>query len=178
MRDGFQFVGRIPYLITEPRNLVIASEVATMDFLRLHGIPVPEVYGYSTTFANPAGTEYIFMELVPGTSLGDIWFDLSENSRITVITKLVELESQLFSLQFPAGGSLYYTHDLHDFPNKIGIPGVHSEMDNRFCLGPDTSWALWHGRRLGLQVDCGPCMYKLPFSSLHLWVQYLPIYIG
>src|ERR1700733_12339148 len=42
MRDGFQFAGRIPYPVTEPKDLVVASEVATMDFLRSHGIPVPK----------------------------------------------------------------------------------------------------------------------------------------
>jgi hypothetical protein len=42
MCDGFQFVGRIPYPITEPKHLVVASEVATMDFLRSHDIPVPK----------------------------------------------------------------------------------------------------------------------------------------
>jgi hypothetical protein len=54
MRDGFQFVGRIPYPVTQPKRLVIASEVATMDFLRSHGIPVPKVYSYLATPENVA----------------------------------------------------------------------------------------------------------------------------
>ncbi|KAI4609381.1 hypothetical protein J4E80_008631 [Alternaria sp. BMP 0032] len=112
MRDGFQFVGRIPYPVTEPKHLVVASEVATMDFLRLHGIPVPKVYSYSATSENAAGTEYIFMEFIRGMNLGDIWFDLPEKARITVVSKLVELESKLFALEFQASGSLYYTKDL------------------------------------------------------------------
>ncbi|KAF5854055.1 hypothetical protein GGP41_006854 [Bipolaris sorokiniana] len=98
MCDGFQFVGRIPYLSTEPRHLVVASEVATMNFLRLHDIPVPKIYDYSATPDNGAGTEYMFMELAHGKNLCDIWFDLSTKARITVVTKLVESESRLFSL--------------------------------------------------------------------------------
>jgi hypothetical protein len=43
MRSGLQFVGRIPYPLVQPKNLVIASEVATMDFLRSCGIPLPRL---------------------------------------------------------------------------------------------------------------------------------------
>ncbi|KAL1598080.1 hypothetical protein SLS59_007090 [Nothophoma quercina] len=89
-----------------------------MDLLRMHGIPVPKIYSYSATSENPAGTEYIFMELVRGTNLGDIWFSLPEKARITVVTRLVELESRLFALPFSASGSLYYTKDLDDETRK------------------------------------------------------------
>jgi aminoglycoside phosphotransferase (APT) family kinase protein len=78
MRKGFQFVARIPYPVTEPKSLVVASEVATINFLRSHGIPVSKMFGYSAVASNSAGTEYIFMELVQGQNLGDIWFTLSE----------------------------------------------------------------------------------------------------
>ncbi|KAF1918728.1 hypothetical protein BDU57DRAFT_511458 [Ampelomyces quisqualis] len=156
MRDGFQFVGRIPYPVTEPKHLVVASEVATMDFLRLHNIPVPEVYSYSTTQENAAGTEYLFMELVCGKNLGDIWFDLSEKARIDVVTNLVELESRLFTLKFPASGSLYHIDDLPARFNKIDVPIAESARDTRFCIGPDTRLALWHGKRLNIQTDRGP----------------------
>lgn len=70
MQDGFEMIARIPYLTTEPRNLLVASEVATMDYLRSHGVPIPKIYGYSSTSHNPAGTEYVFMEVNPGTNLG------------------------------------------------------------------------------------------------------------
>jgi hypothetical protein len=134
MRDGFQFVGRVPYPVTEPKHLVVASEVATMDFLRLHGIPVPKIYSYSATSENAAGTEYIFMELVRGTNLGDIWFDLSGKARITVVTKLVELESRLFALEFPASGSLYYTKDLQAGFSRFEGPIAKSARNSDFCI--------------------------------------------
>lgn len=160
MRDGFQFVGRIPYPITKSAYLVIASEVATMDFLRSHGIPVPQVYSYSATSENAMGTEYIFMELIRGTNLGDIWFDLSEKARITVVTKLVELESRLFTLEFTASGSLYYTKDLQIGSDKIHIDSFTRNRD--FCVGPDTRLSLWHGKRADIRIDHGPCTYYLP----------------
>jgi aminoglycoside phosphotransferase (APT) family kinase protein len=48
------------------------SEVATMNFLRSHGIPVPKVFGYSPVPDNAADTEYIFMEFVQGHNVSDI----------------------------------------------------------------------------------------------------------
>ncbi|KAF2761663.1 hypothetical protein EJ05DRAFT_496565 [Pseudovirgaria hyperparasitica] len=164
MRDGFKFVGRIPYLTTGPKQLVVASEVATMDFLRSHGLPVPQIYSYSATSENSAGTEYVFMELIRGTNLGDIWFDLSEKARITVVSKLVEQESRLFALQFPASGSLYYTKDLQDGFNKVEVPNVSLARDSDFCVGPDTRFGLWYGKRGDVQVDRGP--YTDPTAAL------------
>ncbi|UPX15252.1 uncharacterized protein EKO05_0005707 [Ascochyta rabiei] len=156
MYDGFQLVGRIPYPATEPKHLVIASEVATMDLLRMHGIPVPKIYSYSATSENPAGTEYIFMELVRGTNLGDIWFSLPEKARITVVTRLVELESRLFALPFSASGSLYYTKDLDDETRKAEVFTTSTSCNGSFCVGPDTRLSLWYGKRSKLNLDRGP----------------------
>ncbi|ORY14015.1 kinase-like domain-containing protein [Clohesyomyces aquaticus] len=156
MHDGFQLVGRIPYPVTEPKHLVIASEVATMDFLRMHSIPVPQIYSYSTTSENPAGTGYIFMELVRGRNLGDIWFDMPEKARIAVVTKLVELETRLFSLPLPASGSLYFAKDLSEESSRVEIPITDPGNDRGFCIGPDTRHGLWYGKRLNIQTDRGP----------------------
>lgn len=147
MCDDFQFVGRIPYSLTEPKHLVIASEVATMDFLRSRNIPVPKIYSYCATSENAAGTEYMSMELVRGTNLGDIWFELPEKARINVVAKIVELESRLFSLTFPASGSLYYTKDLAAGVTKVDFSTTGSGGDARFCIGPDTRLSMWHGKR-------------------------------
>lgn len=155
MRDGFQVVARIPYPVTEPKSLVVASEVATLDFLRSHGIPAPRIYGYSVVADNPAGTEYIFMEFIQGQNLGDVWYTLSEKARRTVVTNLVQLESRLFGLRFPASGSLYYCDDLPAQSNQVMVPGPDSTRP--FCIGPDTSLGLWYGKRLGLSTERGPC---------------------
>ena len=60
MHGGFEMVARIPYPITVPKFHAIASEVATMRFLRSSGLPVPEIYDYSPSLDNAADTEYIF----------------------------------------------------------------------------------------------------------------------
>ena len=85
MRDGFQMVARIPYPATIPKYFVLASEVATMSFLRSAGLPIPSIYGYSPTPDNAAETEYIFMEFAQGTKLSDVWLDLEEQETISVL---------------------------------------------------------------------------------------------
>jgi len=153
MRDDFQLIARIPYLVTVPKPYAVASEVATMDFLRSSGLPIPNVYGYSPTSDNAAETEHIFMEFVDGTKLSDIWFDLGEREVESVVRQLVQLETKMMSVSFPAGGSLYYVQDLERVAGKPGIP----LKDERFCIGPDVRLPLWYGRRSLLDVDRGPC---------------------
>jgi hypothetical protein len=153
MHDKFQMVARIPYLVTVPKKLAVASEVATMVFLRSSGLPIPEVYGYSATMDNAAETEYIFMQFVQGTSLSDIWFNLGERDIISILHQVAELESKMMSIHFPAGGSLYYSKDLE---MVAGNPGIPLE-DKRFCIGPDTRMPLWYGRRAQFDVGRGPC---------------------
>lgn len=159
MHDGFEMIARIPYLTTEPRNLLVASEVATMDYLRSCGIPIPKVFGYSAKSENPAGTEYIFMEVSAGTNLGDIWFELGETARTTVVRRLVEMESRLFSLKFPASGSIFYSRDLEASSDRVEIDAGSSSSNGQFCIGPDTTLTLWFGNRLSLDVSRGPCEY-------------------
>ncbi|KAL6308608.1 protein kinase subdomain-containing protein PKL CAK Fmp29 [Sparassis latifolia] len=151
MHGGFEMVARIPYPVTVPKFYAIASEVATMRFLRF-GLPVPEVYDYSPSSDNAAKTEYIFMEFVRGTKLSDVWLELEEPDIVSVLRQLAQLESRMMSIPFPAGGSLYYTNDLEKAAGRTGIP----LNDERFCVGPDARLHMWYGRRSQLDVDRGP----------------------
>ncbi|PPQ64112.1 hypothetical protein CVT24_008723 [Panaeolus cyanescens] len=155
MHDGFQMIARVPYPLTQPKFYVVASEVATMGFLRAHGVPIPKVYGYSPTSDNAAKTEYIFMEFVKGNKLADLWPHLKDVEMAAVLRALVELESRIMSIPFPAGGSLYYADDLKRVAgDKKGIP--ISLKGQQFCIGPDVRVDMWHGRRLQLDVSRGP----------------------
>lgn len=156
MHDGFQMVARIPYLATAPKYFAVASEAATLAFLRSAGLPTPEVYRYSPTPDNAAGTEYIFMQFIEGASLADVFSDLGEANIISILRQLVELESKMMSMAFPAGGSLYFAEDLADVAVSASGPGI-ALKDKRFCVGPETSLPLWYGRRSQLDVDRGPC---------------------
>ncbi|OJT14935.1 Altered inheritance of mitochondria protein 9, mitochondrial [Trametes pubescens] len=156
MHDEFQLIARVPYPVTVPRSFAVASEVATMRFLRAKGLPVPEVYAYSATSDNATGTEYIFMEFVKGMKLTDVWMGLEEANLASVLRQVVELECRIMAIAFPAGGSLYYADDLEKAAGRttgtIPVP-VDGE---RFCVGPDVRLHMWYGRRSQLNVDRGP----------------------
>ncbi|KAH8119478.1 kinase-like domain-containing protein [Phellopilus nigrolimitatus] len=128
----FQLVARIP-------RTAVASEVATMDFLRSRGLPIPEVYAYSFTSNNEAETEYILMEYVKGTDLSQIWFDLKEDEIISLMDQLAKIESIMMSISFPAGGSIYYASDLKELSGNEGIP-LDEQVESialekeRFCI--------------------------------------------
>ncbi|EPQ56600.1 hypothetical protein GLOTRDRAFT_128543 [Gloeophyllum trabeum ATCC 11539] len=154
MLDGFEMVVRIPYPVTVPKLYAVASEVATMCFLRSRGLPISQVYSYSPLPDNPAQTEYIFMEYVRGTNLSDVWFDLEERDIVSVLRQLVQLESRMMSIPFPAGGSLYYSHDLEEVTG--GKSGTLLGGDERFCISLDARVHMWYRRRSQLEVDRGP----------------------
>lgn len=155
MHDGFEMVARIPYPVTVPKFYAIASEVATMRFLRSAGLPVPEVYDYSPSSDNAAETEYIFMQFMRGTKLSDVWMELEDSDIVSVLRQIAQLESRMMSIPFPAGGSLYYASDLEKVTGKTGIP----LSDEPFCVGPDARLHMWYGRRSQLDVDRGPCVH-------------------
>lgn len=157
MRDGFELVARIPYPVTEPKHLLIANEVATLDYMRASKLSVPQVYGYSTTPDNPARTEYILMEFIQGTNLGDIWFNLGERERIFVVRRLVDFESRLFALNFAASGSLFYEHDLDWDADRVRLDSPSPTSTRNFCVGRDMDLAMWFGKRKDLHGFRGPC---------------------
>lgn len=152
LHDGRQVVARVPYPIAVPDYYAVASEVATIDYQRSCGIPVPEIYGYSAGSDNVAGTPYILMEFVHGPTLSEVWSSLGDEEVISVIRQLTQIEARMMSQPFPAGGSLYFTEDLEKVAPGLGVP----LEDKRFCVGPDTKLALWYGRRAGLDVNRGP----------------------
>jgi hypothetical protein len=164
MHDGFEMVARIPYPVMVPKFYAIASEVATMRFLRSSGLPVPEVYDYSPSPDNAAKTEYIFMEFMRGTNLSYVWMELKETDIVSVLRQLVQLESRMMSIPFPAGGSLYYTNDLEKVARRTGMP----LNDEGFCVGPDVRLHMWSGRRSQLDMDRGPCTPLSAFSFAEL----------
>lgn len=156
-RDGFRLVARVPYPVTQPGKLVVASEAATMTLLSSKGIPVPRIYGYCATAENPAGTEYIFMEFSQGKELGTVWFQMSESDRLRFVKSLVDLETRMFSIPLPASGSLYFRRDLPSAAQKIAVNQGDPEQPDSLCIGPSTSLDLWYGRRGELDVERGPC---------------------
>lgn len=126
-----------------------------MDFLRSHGIPVPEIYGYSPYASDSVGAEYIIMEKICGRPLGDIWHRLSEQEIIKLLFQVVKIEATLFSIDLPAYGSIYYLQDLPDSKSGVPIPGA--DPSKQLCLGPDTALKFWFEERSLLSINRGPC---------------------
>ena len=92
MKDGTEVIPRLPYPVAFPSRLTVASEVATLRLVELHGVPVPNVLDYSTSKENPAGVEYIIMDKAQGEELGDRWFSLPDINRAKIIGRLSKIE--------------------------------------------------------------------------------------
>ncbi|KAH6881211.1 kinase-like domain-containing protein [Coprinopsis sp. MPI-PUGE-AT-0042] len=152
--DNFQMIARVPYPVTGPKYYALASEVATMEYLRLSGLPIPEVYGYSPEADNTAGTAYIFMEYIQGSSVREVWWRLGDEEIAGVGRQFAQLEAKMMALSFPAGGSLYFVKDLE----KLGMQGIAVSLpaNPRFCVGPDTRLSLWYKNRERMYVNRGP----------------------
>ncbi|KAI1937474.1 hypothetical protein LOZ57_006594 [Ophidiomyces ophidiicola] len=146
--DNTRILARLPYPSTVPKRLAVASEVATLDLLRCHDIPVPKVLGYSANTDNSVGAEYILLEKVNGTPLG-----------------------------LPASGSIYYCHDLPpelknnvvNLSHSFDFPNGCSEI----CIGPDASLAWWYAERSllgdinrGPHLDAAQCMEAVANKEL------------
>ncbi|KAH8707543.1 kinase-like domain-containing protein [Phaeosphaeriaceae sp. PMI808] len=142
MKDGLSILARLPYLSKLPRRLAVASEVATLAFVRAHG----------SVDDNAVGAEYILMEKLPGRPLGDTWFGLSEQERPKTLLQIVELEAKLFAINLPASGSIYYARDLSPGIPKIELAGP----DSGLCIGPYASLRWWFSERGDLDIDRGP----------------------
>lgn len=131
----------------------MASEVATIEYLRSRGIPTPKVLGWSGVSDNPLGTEYIIMEKARGKELEETWYTMASDERESIMKKIVDVESLLFGIQFPANGSLYFTDFLPEGTAKITLPD-----NNAFSIGPSAELLWWYNKRDTLEVNRGPCM--------------------
>lgn len=151
--DGKCVLARLPYPSTAPEHYTVASEAATLDYLRLHGLHTPEVYAWCSTKVNPVGAEYIIMEKLDGTPLGNRWFSLTPKDQYKIMTQIVEWETRLMSLKFPASGSLYY---LKDIPSEKRTR-LEDPSSMAFCIGPIAHYSWWHDERGIMDIDRGPC---------------------
>jgi len=144
----------LPFRTTAPAHYAVASEAATLDFLRHHGVPVPRVLGYSCVSTNPVGAEYLLLETVEGTPLSERWFTMDTMARVRVMRQIIKVEKQFLELELPASGSLYYHKDLTN--SEHAIPVV-SPAGDHIVIGPTAQYEWWYRERASLSVDRGPC---------------------
>ena len=157
IRNGTQILARLPYPSTHPKRYAVASEVATLDFLRHNGIPVPKVTDYCIDSEGPVGAEYILMERALGKPLGDQWFASTEKERLGITLGLVQLEAKLFSIDLPAYGSLHYARDLPRDTRRLMLPTVSRAYEK--CISCSTTQSWWFEERGLLEIDRGPCQF-------------------
>lgn len=170
MEDGSSVLARLPYPSTSPRRLAVANEVATLAFVRAHGIPAPRVLDYSID-DNAVGAKYIIMEKMPGKPIADAWFNLSGEPLTRFIYELVQLELKLFNIDLPASGSLYYARDLPPRFRRIRIPG----SEDGLCIGPYTTLEWWYGERGDLDIDRGPRKWYNYYSCISSLLTHIDI---
>ncbi len=100
------------------------------------------------------------MERVQGIELADTWRTMTIKERMTVIEKIVDVERILFSLQFPANGSLFFKDSLNAGVKSVDMPENNDLKDiGRFCIGPSTEYLWWYQRRDELATNRGPCKH-------------------
>ncbi len=160
MNDGSEVLARLPYPSTKPNRFAIASEVATLDLVRANHVPVPKVLYYSADTDNPVGAEFMIMEKLPGRPIGEMWFDLSEDQRLKIISEVVQTEVKLSKIDLPAYGSVYYERDLPpDMSRTVIAP---TSVNKELCIGPYASLRWWYNERDSIHIDRGP--RKFSFS--------------
>lgn len=74
--DGYSVIARIPYNVTVPKGLMVASEDATLGLLRSCNAPVPRVLGYSQGHKNPVGAAYLLLERLEEVPVSDQCFSM------------------------------------------------------------------------------------------------------
>ncbi|PIG88580.1 hypothetical protein AARAC_000971 [Aspergillus arachidicola] len=175
VQDGFEAIIKIPYQLAGPRYFATASEAATLQFLYSKGIPVPQLYGYSSSNKNSAVTEYISMEKAAGVGLESRWLEMSKRERHKLASDFVEIETKFFNLPFQSTGSIYFKADI---PPDLQAPlydeaSIHSKT---FCIGPTADYMFWRGKRTSLDIFRGPwadpCSYLMSIAQKEIeWVR-------
>ncbi|KAE8356230.1 kinase-like domain-containing protein [Aspergillus coremiiformis] len=170
MNDGKTVMARIPNPNAGPPFYTTASEVATMEFVRtILQLPVPKVYGWSTSSENPVGSEYIIMEEAVGKQLESVWDRLRPESKLAIMRELVSIEEKLVSFSFSHFGNLYFKSDAVEgaVPAEI-ISDVPLELKEKvsklFTIGPSVEREFWQKERSKMEVNRGPWLSPLDYA--------------
>ncbi|GAQ07502.1 hypothetical protein ALT_4823 [Aspergillus lentulus] len=156
--DGFEAIAKVPYRIAGPKHYATASEAATLHYLHSKGIPVPKLYGYSSSESNPVGVEYIVVEKAPGVGLETKWPSMDKRDLHKLASSFVEIEKRFFDIPFGSIGSIYFKKDV---PPELQAALYSASAENNrdsemFCIGPTADYMFWYGKRAGLNLYRGP----------------------
>jgi len=79
--------------------------------------------------------------------------------------KIAKVERTLFSLQFPASGSVFYKESLGTGARTVDIPSGLVDT-TKFCIGPSTEYLWWYKNRHELNTNHGLCEYLAEYNDL------------
>ncbi|GFN11624.1 phosphotransferase family protein [Aspergillus tubingensis] len=129
--NGKEVIAKLPCPRVVPPQHSTASEAAVMEYVRSHtSVPVCRVLGWSSEASNPVGSEYILMERACGRQLVDVWGEMNQLQQFRLVQCLVQLQSQLAALKFPAYGNMYFLSSDAQHSDPI-VP-----MNDDYCVGP------------------------------------------
>lgn len=143
-----------------PAGVVIASEVAAMEFARTElDIPTPKVLGWNCDAGGPVEAEYIMMEEAKEDMVCVRWPELKLEGKAKVLKGILEVDKKLLhSSEFfrdVGYGSLYLTEDAEKLGFKKVFEVKAGRNPGRFCLGPLTGRHFWADPTA--DIDRGPC---------------------
>ncbi|PVH79500.1 hypothetical protein DL98DRAFT_532981 [Cadophora sp. DSE1049] len=160
-------VAKLPHPNAGPAFYTTASEVATRKFLRgALSFPIPRVLAFSVDVDNPVGAEYIIEEKAEGEPLEKFWHQWGLESKLELVSQLVDLETKLSALTFQEHGCIYFKKDLEekgilasamlgDYSSKYTSAPIGFSFDE-FAIGPLTEPKLWQGERALMKLHRGP----------------------
>jgi hypothetical protein len=154
MDNETEVVARIPTPVAGPACLMTASEVATMEFMRDLGVPVPKVLTWSSDANNEVGTEYIIMERAQGIQSKEVWDSMTYLQKGKFLADLVSIEKKMLSTDVDSYGAIYYTRDIPNGKPIYGNDGV-----TKFSVGPSVRQSFWEHEKGAMRIDRGPCTF-------------------
>jgi hypothetical protein len=97
--------------------------------------------------------------IVPGMAPSDI-LALDDKSKTMTIESYMDIDTNLFSLQFAYYGSLYFREDVPEGlrGNRLYAEGTpEDEFSSRYCIGPICEPSFWRPGMEEMDIDRGPC---------------------
>ncbi|KAF9479942.1 protein kinase subdomain-containing protein PKL/CAK/Fmp29 [Pholiota conissans] len=181
--DGRTAIARIPSSnLLGNASMITASEVATMEFMRLHdGLIVPLIYAYSKEPSNPVRSPYIIMEDIKGAPMLDDWYELrGDPVRAALFTFANDVKRMNIPV-FSQIGSIYFKEDLSldlqrrplflkdDYYDASTIENFRPAVD-RFRVGPISDRLWWRTMHDDVDADRGPWnnIADMLLAAIHL----------
>jgi hypothetical protein len=168
-----EVIAKIPNPNAGRPHLTTASEVATMDYIRvillaclflissqvrdILKVPAPKVYAWNSSYANPVGAEDILMERIVGVEFDKLWDDMPGRAKVKVVQQLAQYDAAFATSGLSMYGSLYYATDLPDAPPSQMV--LDGQQTPRFAVGPTTNRAYFDDLRSAVNPDLAP--YRL-----------------